>query len=238
MEHDYSYDGLRVSIGVSGAGKTYGLRQQVYRAARSIPIMVIDVAEEWHEVPAELRDVTIGVRDVVQAREMVSRGARLVIVRSTDIERAAREACAWAIEKPRSDGTRGVCVPEADLTFPNVSAHALPEEQRTAILRWRHRHVALWLDTQRFALLSPTVRSQATEVRLYATGSADSKAVRDYGGHELEAATARAAAILREAQRAGDRRQGAGWHVRIDVAPIPPYELIRERPDGTIEVHP
>lgn len=212
--------GIRTSIGVSGAGKTYGIRSSIYRSARHMPIVVIDTNEEWASVPRELQRVTAGALDMDAAIAAIARGARLVIVRPADLESAAHRAFEWAIERPRSDGVRGIAIPEAHLVLPNRAITSEPRAVQLAVLAWRHRKVALWLDTQRFAQLSVTVRDQSRITRLYAQGKSDMDKVQEWGGRAL-------ADRVREcAERF--RRGEPGWHVPIHVAPIPPFEVSRD----------
>lgn len=216
--------GVRLSVGRPGAGKTFGIRVEVLQAARRFPVLVIDRVYEWRREPYSLVPPDIRVayaRTVERAREGFRAGYQLVIVNPDDTESAAEEACRWA---RRARGLCGVVVHEAHNAFPNgkrLSPYAL--DVATA---WRHFQVALWLDTQRLALLNRTF-DLADVIRLYACADADRKVIRDLGGPELEAA------VLECGRRLAPRSEGGlgepGWHVRLAGSRMPPYELVRER---------
>jgi hypothetical protein len=201
--------GIRLSIGVSGAGKTHGIREDVYRAARAgLPVLVIDRMCEWERGDA-------GARDVATAARHVESGARLVVVRPSDAVAAAEEACAWARDYP---GAAGVAIPEAHRVAPSSSK--LPEALEDVACAWRHHRVALWVDTQRIALLSRTITEQARSIRLYAiVGDLDSRVVAELGGRELADCVHACAAKLADGE--------PGWHVELGLVRVPPYQVRR-----------
>jgi hypothetical protein len=210
--------GIRVAVGVSGAGKTHGVRKQIYAAAEHMPVIVIDRMCEWSAVPARLSGRTQIVNSVFAAKGAISSGGvRLAIVQCKDAAKEAALACEWARDYPE---IAGVAIPEAHRCAPNKGS--LPQPIEDAACAWRHHRVALWLDTQRFALLSRTLVEQAREIRVYASGPRDVDAVvAELGGPELSDA-------IREC---GDRlaRGEPGWHVRLQQTSIrPPYVLERE----------
>lgn len=202
--------GIRLSIGVSGAGKTYGVTRDVYRAAQAgTPVLVIDRMHEWTRGDA-------GARTIADAAKHVERGARLVIVRPADVVAASEDACAWARD---FDGVAGVAIPEAHRACPN--AGRLSPAIDDVATAWRHHRVALWLDTQRIALLNRTLTEQARVIRLYAiVGDLDTRVVSELGGRELAAAVRACAEKL----AAGE----PGWHVALGLVRTPPYHVVRE----------
>lgn len=219
--------GLWISIGRSGSGKTFGIRRQLYRAARRIPIVVLDFMGEWTPspgkivgLPPELGRVTCVVSSVEKAARYIERGARLAIVQpaqSTEIADVAEEACAWAWRRNARD-VRGIAIPEAHRVAPQGK---LTPAIQAVITAWRHGRVAAWLDTQRFALLNRTAIEQATETRIHAVGRRDRETIaKDFGADELDAALAECARRMRAGQ--------PGWHVKVDIAADGPFDLERE----------
>lgn len=201
--------GIRLSVGVSGAGKTFGVRREVCEAARAgVPVLVIDRMHEWERGDA-------GAFDVATAARYVDQGARLVIVRPRDVVAAAEEACAWARDRRE---LAGVALPEAHRIAPNGAR--LSDALEDCATAWRHFRVALWCDTQRISLLSRTITEQARTLRLYAiVGDLDARAVAELGGREL----------AEQVQEAARRLAGGepGWHVELGLVRVPPYELRR-----------
>lgn len=208
--------GLRLAIGVPGAGKTFGIMRDVYQAARmGVPCIVIDQTHEWKRADACVRTVAAAVA------ALDAKKARLVIVRADDDTAAAEEACAWAVigreqAASRGLGVRGVVFPEAHNLFP--SEGRLQPYSKKVATAWRHFHVAAWCDTQRPALLSRTVVDLAGEVRVYAvTGDVDHKALAGIGGRELSEAAHEACARMESGKR--------GWHVTLGLIRKGPYKL-------------
>lgn len=171
---------------------------------------------EWGTVPPAFAKVTRGATSVKDAAKHVESGARLVVVRTSDDVAASVDACAWARDTPR---VVGVAIPEAHRCAPN--AGALPRAIEDCATAWRHYKVALWLDTQRLPLLNRTLTEQARELRLYAiTGELDFARVRELGGRQLEAAVRECAARYAKGE--------PGWHVRLGLVRMPPFDLRRE----------
>jgi len=210
--------GIRIAVGVSGAGKTIGLRAQVYRAvAGGMPVMGMDRMHEMTEVPENIAPLTTLVATVAEGAQYIAQGARFVIVRPADVISESMAACAWARDYP---GVAGVAISEAHRVAPNTGS-PLPRDLEDVALAWRHHRVALWLDTQRLSLLSRTLTEQARELRVYAVGGErDLQRLREMGGNGLEDAAKEAARRL----VAGE----AGWHVAVRVTALPPYLLERE----------
>lgn len=208
--------GVRLNVGVSGSGKSHLIRRQIEQAARTIPVMVLDRMHEWTDVPADIAPRARGAKTVADAAKLVSDGARLVIVRPSDIVGASEEACAWARDYP---DIAGVAVPEAHRVAPN--ARPLSTAVEDVACAWRHHRVALWLDTQRFALISRTLTEQARETNLFAiVGERDGQVIKELGGTALVTKVREAASRLAEGE--------PGWHVRLGLVRVPPYELRRE----------
>lgn len=210
---------ITLSVGVSGSGKTYGVRAAVFRAARTHPVIVIDRMAEWENVPVDLARRTKGVIGLREAREAVKAGYRLVIVRDSrsDVAQLFDRACRWAIRYP---GLAGVACPEAHRACPNGTP--LPADVEIAVTQWRHHKVALWLDTQRVPLLSRTVTEQATLLNLYAiVGDRDLSVVRSTWGNQCEAAVRECANRYARGER--------GWHVALGLNRAPPFKLVRDR---------
>ena len=206
--------GIRLAVGVSGSGKTYGVTNDVKRAAASgMPVMVIDRMREWTVGHA-------GVTTIEAGAKAAEKGAKLIIVRPRDFVAAVEEACAWAIAQP---GVAGVAVPEAHGALPNsMRLSGAVEDVATA---WRHHKVALWCDTQRLALINRTVTEQACELRIYAVrGELDMRVVKELGGAALVDAVKECARRMRDGEK--------GWHVKLDVSGLGPYLPQRDKYDA------
>lgn len=216
-----SKPGVRVAVGISRSGKTYGIRADVLRAVHegAMPIIVIDRMHEWTSFPRSLTPMTVRVNDVRAAAAAIEGGARLAIVHAT-IETSPREsiaACEWACATKAE--LRGVCFNEAHVAAPSGRQKLAPAIAEIAGA-WAHYNAALWADSQSVWKLHPDLHGNATELRLYAMGAArDFAACREIGTPEL-------AERVREAgQRLSDGEPG--WHVRLGVVRLPPYELTR-----------
>lgn len=217
--------GLRVALGISGSGKTHGVRADVLRAVRLYPVVVIDFAEEWTSVPASYAPHTRGAKDFAEAKVHLDAGARLVVVRPPPIDgalvAAVESACAWARERP---GLAGVAIPEAHNVAPVTRIPPILWRVATA---WRHSGVSLWCDTQRVAALHHGITENAREIRVYAhVGDTDLKRLRDIGNQALADAAKECARRLAPPSEGGDGQ--AGWHVTLGLIRSPPYRLTRE----------
>lgn len=219
--------GLHVSVGVSGSGKTFGIRRDIASAVRAgMPVVAIDRMKEWDEVPADLVSMTAGATNALPREAMartLAAGRRLLVLRYdpsrpgalTDPIAAAIDACAWAREHR---GAAGVALPEAHRVAPVMPVKLPPDIEEIATC-WRHHQVALWADTQRLANLNKTVLENARDVRLYAM----------VGPRDLAAAEELASGMAPLVREAGARlaRGEPGWHVRLGWSRLPPYELAR-----------
>ena len=210
--------GISLSVGVSGSGKTFGIKQQVYRAVMSgMFVVVIDRLHEWRVVPRAIADRT-AVFDCV--REAIVKkpdsGGNLALVRSRDMELDAETVCQWAMRA----GNAGVAISEAHRVLPNRAV--LPRGALGDVLTsGRHRNIRLWLDTQRLALLSKTATEQAANVRVYTiVGDRDKSVLKTTWGTALLAAVEECGAKL--------ARGEAGWHVRLGPSRLGPYRPTRK----------
>jgi hypothetical protein len=90
------------------------------------------------------------------------------------------------------------------------------------VTRWRHLHIAAWLDTQRPARIARTVTELATVVHQFAaTGPRDADAAAEL---TVDPAAFHASiARINEQFSKGEQ----GWHVRLGLNRSPPYELVR-----------
>ena len=210
--------GISLSVGVSGSGKTYGIKQQVYRAvSNGMRVIVIDRLHEWRAVPRAIADRT-GVFDSV--REAIvkkpDKGGNLTLVRSRDMELDAERVCQWAMRT----GNVGIAISEAHRVLANRAV--LPRGALGDVLTsGRHRNIRLWLDTQRLALLSKTATEQAANVRVYTiVGDRDKSVLKTTWGTALLAAVEECGAKL--------ARGEAGWHVRLGPSRLGPYRPTRK----------
>lgn len=214
--------GLRLSVGVSRSGKTFGLRRQVYRAVRAgVPVVVLDRMREWTSLPPDVAQVAVGATPdagVRMAAEWLRTGARLAIVQTNNVEADAQLAAEWAVAD--RDEHRGLAISEVHRVAPNTGAR-LPEYLENVALAWAHHNVSFWCDTQRLARLHRDFTEQGREARVYATGGQlDLARLKEWGGQELSTAALEAARRF----LAGE----PGWHVKIRTVALPPYELERE----------
>lgn len=210
---------ITLSVGVSGSGKTHGVKSSVFLAARSHPIIVLDRMAEWNEVPRDLSKRTRGVVGLHEAKEAVRAGYRLVIVRDSrsDVAEQFDRVCKWAAKYP---GLAGVACPEAHRACPNHGP--LRPNVEIAVTQWRHHKIALWVDTQRLSLLSRTVTEQATLLKLYAIiGDRDISVIEATWGKQC-------AAAVRECAFRYSRGE-PGWHVALGLNRAPPFKVARDR---------
>lgn len=218
-----SEPGIRLNVGISGAGKTHKAKAEVFAAAREIPVMVIDRMMEWDGAPLPAGEV-VWVENVDAAKRAIEEGARLAIIRPLsgskgwDVVSMSEEACAWARDHR---GVAGVCIPEAHRVAPNVGGK-LPESIEDVACAWRHYKVALWLDTQRISLLSRTLTEQARVLSIFAVvGDRDLSVVKEIGGQELVDRVQECAAKLAAGQ--------PGWHVELGLVRVPPFVIVRDQ---------
>lgn len=205
--------GVNLAIGVSGGGKTGGMRPEVFGYARTNPVIVLDPMREWRSAPPDTNPAGCqAITGPNGAIDKANKGHRLIVVETDDVARDAELACQWA--RQRCDC--GVAMPEAHRIAPN--GDRLPAALDACLTAWRHYRNTLWLDTQRLALLHKTATEQASEIRIHAVyGQRDLSIMREWGGRELEAAVGRCAAKLAEGS--------PGWCVRLGIVRKPPYPI-------------
>jgi hypothetical protein len=215
--------GLSVSVGISGAGKTHGVKDSVMAAVPHHPVIVIDRMKEWNEIPpnrVEIGHLTVGISSGLfkDALPHISAGKRLIILRPNtgQIEKAVEDACQWARDVKY---LAGIAIPEAHNVAPTHGR--LRDGLGDVVSTWRHCRVRAWFDTQRIALLNRQITENAREVRIYATtGDRDLTTVRSLGGRELEAAVIQCTRRLSEGE--------AGWHVNLGLVRVSPFIPVRE----------
>lgn len=220
--------GLRVNVGVSGAGKTHYLRNDACAAAHHIPVIVIDAMHEWDYVPDALVPVTKGALTVDDAVRQINAGARMVIVRPDNHVAAAARAAWWAQTYP---GVAGIVIPEAHNVAP-VSGPVPVEIDRVATA-WRHHKVAMWCDTQRIARLHHSITDNAREMRVFAQwGDADMGRIWQVGGGSRGHGAALVAAVTECARKLAPVDEGGdnepGWYIYLGMNRVPPFTPRRD----------
>lgn len=221
--------GIRIAVGLSGCGKTYGIQNQVFAFIRSgAPCIIIDVMAEWRKVPADLRDlacyVSAGQNVIAAIENALRQGKRLIIIQDGDPCAVFETLCRWVIKR-KGSGAVGIAIPEA---HEAISKHYLEQAVKKCITQWRHYDLALWLDTQRPALLNTTAFAQACETRIYAIGEdIDLQWVRRLGGKALLEKVQQCADEHRKSKDRGHIPDGRGHHVRLDESRMGPYEVTR-----------
>lgn len=222
--------GVRVFFGNPGSGKSHALSQDVIAAARFRTICVVDATEEWVRmvdgawvlVKAIPPDVQVwGAFSADRALALLRAGAPGIIVYQPTRWIEDTTALLGAItDRTTQVRGAGIAISEAHMLAPNGPPLS-PGFQGMAT-RWRHLHLAVWLDTQRPASLHRTVTELATVVGLFAvTGPRDADAVAELVNHKNDLLAANEEACRRLA--AGE----SGWHVRLGINRSPPYTLVR-----------
>jgi hypothetical protein len=216
--------GLTVHAGLSGSGKTHAIKQEVWEALNTMPVIVIDRMREWDFAPAGVQAIGGGTEEVLDVLSDIAdndtdlRG-RLAVIRPDFGEggSALEQTCRWAIDTP---GPVGIAIPEAHRAFDKRFTSKTWPATSAIITEWRHHRVKLWADTQRFSLLNTDVVELSRSMRLFAmNGRNDLAAVRDIGGDDLVEAIGQCADKLAASE--------PGWHVSLDVSRRGPYEIER-----------
>lgn len=216
--------GLRVSAGLSGAGKSHSNQVGILTHVRQgIQCVVVDRLREWENAPPDILEVS-GIAksfDVLrQALEAGEIGLGILQPDFAQLEAETDAVCEWA--GADISVLRGVGLPEAHRALPK-SWQSIPENIKNVVTEWRHHNVAMWLDTQRFAMLNADVVELAREVRLFAMhGNNDFKALKAMAGgsgNELIAAVQQCAERL--------DADDPGWHVHLRARRTGPYEITK-----------
>jgi hypothetical protein len=159
------------------------------------------------------------------ADEAVKRGKRLILWQAgkqLGDRPDANAVCTWALK--RGAGTL-VCIPEAHLCWPNNGTQ-LPLETVEVLTGFRHRGLAVVIDTQRLSQLTTMARGNFDRARIFGvTGTTDLKLLGEWGGAELVTAVRECARRRREPP-AGLGERG---HF-VDFDPMnsdPPYKIGR-----------
>jgi hypothetical protein len=221
--------GVRLAVGLPRHGKTHGARREVFAFVRSHPCIVIDRTYEWRRppgslVPAEIQGVTKRASTVAQAAARIDAGARLVVISTSEnVEEMAEQACRWARFYA---GRAGVMISEAHHAWPVHKP--LGPFAMDCVTAWRHFDVAMWVDTQRLALLNRTFDLSQT-IRVYSAPDEDADRLRRIGGADLVRAVRECG--LRNAPREFGGRGEPGWHVLLREGVRPKrYEPTRGEP--------
>lgn len=217
--------GLSVSIGISGSGKSYGIRKSVAESVcAGMRVIAVDPLREWTSLsPSDARQiadvlaVSVTTRDLKRALAAAKREA-LVIYQPEMVSTLASDCDAIFAEACQSSDVVGIAVPEAHRIAPPAKALTpFVDEVATA---WRHRGVRLWLDTQRLSRLHLSITENARELRLYAlAGRRDLEVVDELGGRELVEAVRECARRMLDGE--------PGYHVSLDIAREPPFDVRR-----------
>lgn len=204
-------------FGMSGSGKTYALKNDVYNAYRAGDrVLVLDIAEEWHKGPKDIVATRFRQGGIERAIESLEkRQTRFAIVQDFEIESFDAESAAqWAID---NQGT--LAIAEAHNVYPSEKKRPTKAMDKL-ITAWRHRKSALYWDSQRISRMNRTVVEQTTRLHMFAVvGDRDLDVVsgihRDLPEKALEAAR-----YLESGK--------AGYHVALSLSRLPPHQLVRK----------
>lgn len=211
---------LHAAVGISGSGKTYGIRRQVLATcAARVPVIVVDTIKDahWRTLPRPLLKRAAGFAETQCTAERVTsaldKGALLVVVRPS-YEAALDVAEAMAGVARDWPTLCGVAIPEAHRIAPN--GRPMPPAIGDVVTAFRHHKVRAWFDSQRLALLNTSITELARDLRIYTIrGRRDFAAAREIGDEPLVAA-------LRDCAERFDRGE-RGWHVALGVRQAPPF---------------
>lgn len=219
---------ITTHVGVSGAGKTYAMREDINATVRSGEriVAVYDRMREWNTVPESIVKVTRKVEGVAEVQKLADRGARLIIVQPPPIREVDQHVtnavmlAEWCLK----ESGRGICLPEGHRIIPNKSN--LPPAVDEIITAWRHYDVAMWVDSQRMALLNATVRAQSTKLRLFAIrGHRDYQVIKEMADDNL-------VSLMEELYTRSDFDKTTGKPrnpgLYVEAANGPPYTIDRE----------
>lgn len=208
---------MRLHVGLPRHGKSHAAKRELFTFCREHPAMVLDGAYEWtrapgNVVPRELADDCVLLRDgdatVARAAALIDSGKRLVVLSTDgDPEVIGEAMCKWA---RYHKGRAGIVMPEAHAAFP--VSRALGAHARACVTAFRHWDVAVWVDTQRFALLNRSW-DLAQTIRVFSATDADYKRLREIGGAALVDAVRECGRRNTPKERGGLGEPG--WHVTL-----------------------
>lgn len=223
--------GIRVAFGLSGSGKSHVNREDVFAAARYFPIVIVDLAEEWWDLPPAMTPYAARTYSWESARDALERGQKRIVVLRPAIgtEEACVEAvCAWArvIGHGKRDlpvATAGIVIPELHNVAP---VHYCPPTLLKVATAWRHTSTAFWGDSQRVSTVNHSITDNARDMRIFAqTGGPCRKRLMEIGGADLVSAIDECAMRLDRRDRGGWDQPG--WHVRLGVVRRKPFPIVR-----------
>lgn len=213
---------MRVSAGLSGAGKSHANQIGIFEhARRGVPICIVDRLREWNKLPEEFLEKSAVASSFELLEPLLDSGEIVLGILQCglgEVQDETVKVARWA-GKDTSKLT-GIGLPEAHMALPK-SWEAIDKDVQKMVTEWRHHNVAWWLDTQRFARLNTDIVELAREVRLFAMiGRNDFKALREIsGGNDLTKAVQECAAKLDEDE--------PGWHVHLRARRSGPYDITR-----------
>ncbi len=205
-------------------GKTHALvRVAESHALRKVQPWTVVVVDPKREMPRHTRHGVI-VSGPRGADEACKRGHRLLIWQGGTgygDRPDTNAACAWVLQ--RGAGTL-LCLPEAHLALPNGPIP--PIETVEVLTGYRHRGLAVILDTQRLVSLSMMARNNLDKARVFGTtGPRDLAELEAWGGVELSTAARECA---RRRRPPPDGKGEPGWFVDYDpMVSCGPYKLER-----------
>lgn len=218
--------GVRLSLGISKAGKTTLMRRDLATAVRHMPVVVFDQTRtDFLTTPVPSHrcstlETAIRLVDVHErARKREQAHAFVVYQPNGDLFNQGAKLCDWAVEQRHR--MIGIAFPEAHLIFP-VKRTDLPDGMMKMLTAYRHYQVACWFDSQRAALLNTTIRGQAGELNVFTiAASTDIDAVAESVRDKKAFVEA-----LDECARHYDRAE-YGYHVTLGANRRPPYIVER-----------
>lgn len=210
--------GLRISVGVPGSGKSYGIGRDVKAAIRQgVWARIVDPEGEWKTIPEDIAGIVSRVNHIADCTTPVG-----IVTHKTKRETRidVDEACRWCVEDDENgQPTRGRAV-VCHEAWMAAGRKDTSEEMEAMARTWRHTDSIVWLDAQRITLISRDIIDIATELRIYTqVGDRDIAILRDIGGRALVEAIDACGARFDKGE--------SGWHVTLTRSRRPPYEIER-----------
>lgn len=220
--------GIRLSLGVSKAGKTTLMMGDLREAVKHMPIVVFDQTRtDFTRTPvpsATCSKIDTAIRLVEmheRARKKDQPHAFVIFQPPGDFFNQGVKLCEWAVSDSQRGHMKGLAFPEAHMVFP-VKKTDLPDPMMRMLTAYRHFMVSCWFDSQRPALLNTTIRGQSGETNVFTLGAqtdidAVSESVRDKQ------------AFVRQLDvcAAHYMRGEYGYHITLGVYRAPPYNISR-----------